>query len=91
MTKCDGCGKEVGKLYCGKCRDKIEKTKREIDSAVIVPLLFYDRQTKTYLFACRVRGCPCNNNGICKTEHKFLPKQILHEFDGDNIIQQVCG
>jgi hypothetical protein len=91
MTKCDKRNKEVGNLYCAKCRAKIEGRDAHIHFEGLIPLLYYDPEKKRYLLGCTVKGCPCNHNGICKTEHLHLPKNLLHEFDGDNIIQQVCG
>lgn len=94
MTKCDRCGKEVGKLFCAKCRGEIEGITKFVvpaNTKKLIPLLFWDPEKKHYIFGCTVKGCPCNRNGLCGTRHLTLPKNVLHEFDGDNIIQQVCG
>jgi hypothetical protein len=94
MTKCDGCGKEVGTLYCGKCRDKIRKKgiSKEIQDKLI-PLLYWNPINKTYVIGCTVTGCPCNTNGFCSGEIIDINqlKIILHEFDGDNCVHQFCG
>jgi len=93
MTKCDGCGKEVGKLYCGHCRAKIEK-KTKVECKSLIPLIYWDNIAKGYRFGCTCLQCPCNHNGICGVLNKE-PLETLslrfHEFDGDNIIRQVCG
>ena len=93
MTKCDGCGKEVGKLYCAKCRAKIERKTQRKRFGKLIPLLWYDKEHRCYYAGCTVIGCPCNAGGICTTAHLTIEsiKAVLHEFDGDNIIQQVCG
>ena len=97
MTKCDKCGEEVGNLFCAKCRSEIEKKTAKVKFGKLIPLLFYDQEKKQYIFGCTVKGCPCNqwndqlNIGLCATRHIFLPNRIMHEFDGDNIAQQVCG
>lgn len=91
MTKCDSCGKEVGNLYCGNCRKKIEKETLKTKFGKLLPLLFYDIENKQYVIGCYCVGCPCNNNGLCRTKHLKLPVKFLHEFDGNNIVHQVCG
>lgn len=99
MTRCDKCGKEVGNLYCAKCRAEIIKKTSEVKFGRLIPLLFYDTKLKRYVLGYTVKGCSCNqwnihfNIGLCSTTAIFLEgtKQLLHEFDGDNIIQQVCG
>jgi hypothetical protein len=94
LTKCDGCGKEVGKLYCAKCRAKIKKkTKKELKDVKLIPVLFFDVENNCYRAGCTVHGCPCNHGGVCSTRMLSIEfiKHILHEFDGDNIVQQVCG
>lgn len=87
MTKCDNCKKEVGPLLCGKCRAEIKKTHN------LIPVLFYDKEKRGYRAGCTVLQCPYNENGVCITLTLFLEhlKTILHEFDGDNIVQQWCG
>jgi hypothetical protein len=91
--KCAKCGAEVGDLFCAKCQDKIRKTHRKINLGTLIPLLYYDLERRRYIVACTVTGCPCNNKGLCKTEHLLLSslEKLMHEFDGDNIVQQVCG
>ena len=95
--RCSGCGEEVGNLYCAKCRKEIEKKTSKVKFGRLIPLLFYDRDAKRYVFGCTVKGCPCNqwndkfDIGLCSTTSIFLPKNIMHDFDGDNIAQQVCG
>ena len=93
MTICDGCGKEVGNLYCGRCRAKIEeKTKVKPDK--LIPLLFWDTEENCYRFGCTCSGCPCNQDGVCgmkNLEPLGMLKTRMHPFDGDNIIHQACG
>jgi hypothetical protein len=92
--KCARCGKEVGPLYCAKCRAELEgESRKEIESAELIPLLYYDVKNKCYRAGCTVHGCPCNHNGVCSTRILSIDyvKNILHEFDGDNIVQQYCG
>lgn len=91
MTKCDRCGEEVGNLFCAKCRAQIEGKTAKIELGELFPLILWDKDNECYVFGCTVKGCPCNNNGLCATRHKNLPKGLLHEFDGDNIIRQLCG
>jgi hypothetical protein len=55
------------------------------------PLLSYNSKLKTYRFNCYCFSCPCNSKGLCVTEFSQLPTNILHEFDGDNIIKNFCG
>jgi hypothetical protein len=92
---CAGCGKEVGKLYCGHCRKKIKK-KTVVESKELIPLLYWDEKGKSYRFGCNCLQCPCNHDGICGVLESNTLKMIFdskrfHEFDGDNIIRQVCG
>ena len=89
--KCAKCGKEVGNLFCAKCKAEIEGTQPKIETGKLFPLIYWDAEHKLYLFGCTVRGCPCNHGGICITKHLLFPKNLLHDFDGDNIIQQNCG
>jgi hypothetical protein len=46
-----------------------------------------------YVMACYCYGCPMNKQGVCSSTHQTLLslKNLMHEFDGDNIIRQVCG
>lgn len=62
-----------------------------LDKNEYVPVLSVNPKTNTYLFHCYCSDCPCNKDGICCTEHAKLPINLLHEFDGDNIIKQYCG
>jgi len=89
--KCAKCNEEVGNLFCSKCRKEIEKKTSKIKFGKLIPLLYYDIENKYYIFGCTVKFCPCNKNGLCVSKHLFLPKALLHEFDGDNIISQNCG
>ncbi len=95
MTKCDRCGREAGNLFCGHCRAELEQEVSKVSKSLdtLVPVLYWDTKAKLYRAGCTVLKCPCNANGVCKTGHLFLAlmKNILHEFDGDNIIQQACG
>jgi len=91
--KCSKCGKEVGELYCAKCRAEIEGKEANLTFERLIPLLYYDKVEKVYRAGCTVVMCPCNRDGICITKHLTIGsiKQMLHEFDGDNIVQQNCG
>ncbi|RLD10438.1 MAG: hypothetical protein DRI44_06085 [Chlamydiae bacterium] len=89
MTKCDKCGKEVGPLFCGHCRAEIKKIK--FNPGKLIPLLYYDTENKRYVVGCTCVECPWNRDGKCITTHEKLPVHLFHEFDGDNIIHQVCG
>lgn len=98
MTRCDGCREEVGNLFCGKCREKIELKVKISDENLekLIPLLFWDPEKKAYRFGCTCLGCPCNAGGICGAEthdslETLFERNAIHEFDGDNIIKQVCG
>ena len=47
-------------------------------------------------FICQYNGqhfevCPNNNNGICRTKYKDYPINLLHNFDGKNVIKCLCG
>jgi len=87
MTNCDRCGKESGKLYCGRCRAIIQK-----ERGALIPVLYFDPVTGFYVAACTVTECPCNNLGTCTSKITLETfKAICHEFDGDNCIKQVCG
>jgi hypothetical protein len=99
MSRCDRCHKEVGNLYCGKCREEIQNRERgaeHIPSDDLVILLAYDRKTKLYRYGCSVNECPCNmQNGWCSKatlaiDKEFLLKMLnmLHEYDGDNCVKQ---
>jgi len=81
------CGKEVGPLYCAKCRAKLKR------SHDLIPVLFYDKQKKGYRAGCTCVECPLNENGVCRQVYPTLESliKVLHEFDGDNIVHQMCG
>lgn len=92
--KCAKCGNEVGPLFCGHCRIEIEKGGLNSDDKQdLIPLLFWNPKTKCYVPGCTCLKCPWNRGGFCATEHELFEslKLLLHEFDGDNIIHQVCG
>jgi len=96
MTKCDGCGNEVGKLYCGHCREIVEKKYEKFKPSPkkLVALLLWDVEKKAYRMGCQCILCPCNQNGVCGVVNKETLEMLMlrmHEFDGDNIIRQVCG
>ncbi len=94
MTRCDKCGKEVGPLFCGNCRKKIkEESIKKVGERKLIPLLYWNPATKRYAPACNCTECPWNVDGACVSEHASLEvmKQLFHEYDGDNIIHQVCG
>jgi len=59
----------------------------------LFPVLYVDLETGMYYAGCRCYNCPCNVNGICSTVMTSieLVKKLLHEWDGDNIVHQVCG
>jgi hypothetical protein len=87
MTNCDRCGKESGKLYCGRCRAIVQK-----ERGVLIPVLYFDPETGLYVCGCTVTECPCNNLGTCSGKISLDTfKAMCHEFDGDNCIKQVCG
>ena len=89
--KCSKCGKEVGELFCGKCRAEIQRVNASLNLGSMIPLLYYDRNKKVYVFGCTVALCPYNRNGLCASLAIKLPINQFHEFDGDNIIQRGCG
>jgi len=89
--RCAKCGKEVGDLFCAKCRAKVEGKEPNLKIEGLFPLIFWDVVNKRYVFRCTVVGCPCNRNGLCASTHLKIPMCLLHEFDGDNIIKQLCG
>ena len=98
MTKCDGCGNEVGNLFCGHCRAKLELKMKlgEEELEKLIPLLYYDPKQKAYRFGCTCLKCPCNAGGVCGAGNHQTLKSLfeldkIHEFDGDNILRQVCG
>lgn len=84
---CSKCGKEVGNLFCGHCRKELQS-----ENNLLIPVLYYDPQTKLYRPACSVLECPCNDRGVCSSRislDTFIT--LCHEYDGDNCIKQVCG
>jgi len=94
MSTCDRCGKEVGNLFCGKCRDEIIAESRAADPRDLIPVLYYDLKRKGYVVGCSVLQCPCNaGNGYCSSLLLSIDtvKNILHEYDGDNIAKMNCG
>lgn len=94
MSRCDRCGKEVGNLFCGHCREEIMAEAHERDSRELVPVLYWDRKRKGYVAGCSVLQCPCNaGNGYCSSLILTADtlKNILHEYDGDNIVFLPCG
>lgn len=47
-------------------------------------------------FRCRYDGdhyalCPSNDHGLCRTVYLLFPWNLLHEWDGKNIIKCLCG
>lgn len=85
-SKCSKCGIKT-ELFCNNCYDKVRGKYRRF-----VPLVFWDKEKKVYRFGCNVTTCPCNDgSGMCGVTHISLPTHFLHEYDGDNIITQVCG
>jgi len=71
--------------------DKHKKFKKYANNKGYIPLLSFHPRKKLYRFHCYVEDCPCNQRGLCLSEHRIIPKHSLHEFDGDNIIKQYCG
>lgn len=69
---------------------KYEKYKKYAKYGYI-PLLSYDPIGKNYRFNCYCLECPNNSNGLCGTLFYRIQKEILHEFDGDNICKNYCG
>lgn len=101
MGTCERCNREF-QAYCAKCREEIALRERgavHIPSDDLVILLVYDRKTKSYRYGCSVTECPCNmRNGWCSKATLNLDKNflaamlnMLHEYDGDNCVQQWCG
>jgi len=73
---------------------KLDKHKKFVchsDKDGYIPLLSFHPKKKLYRFHCYVSDCPCNQDGLCCTEHRMIPLHLIHEFDGDNIIKQYCG
>ncbi|NHI94949.1 MAG: hypothetical protein EAX96_20840 [Candidatus Lokiarchaeota archaeon] len=88
--KCDKCEKEVGPLFCGNCRMEMKGLQKPAEG--LIPLLLWDAKREEYVIGCTCIKCPWNDGkGYCSTRHKILPIHLFHEFDGDNIIHQVCG
>jgi len=56
-----------------------------------IPVLSVNPKKKVYRFNCYCFTCPCNFKGLCKTQFFKIPKNQLHKFDGDNILQNWCG
>jgi hypothetical protein len=60
----------------------------------LIPLLYWDPEKDAYRFGCTCLKCPCNLGGVCGSVNQPPLKDwffLMHEFDGDNIIKQVCG
>ena len=93
LTKCDKCGKESGELYCGHCREEIINSIPERNPDDLIPLLFWNPKSKTYVYYCQCVGCPYNQKGFCAIEEFNFDffKKWLHPFDGDNIIKHFCA
>ena len=94
MVICSRCGKEVGNLFCGHCREEVIGKLPAISSENLVPLLFWDKEKQMYVFGCSVKECPCNREGrFCSSwiPDLVLAMFIMHEYDGDNICKQNCG
>jgi len=72
--------------------DKHKKFKKfYIDKKNYIPLLSYNIKEKHYRFNCYCFSCPCNIKGLCATKFGSIPRHLMHEFDGDNIIKNLCG
>jgi hypothetical protein len=85
--KCSRCDKEVGNLFCGRCREEIKKT-----TGQLIPVLYFDTALKLYRAGCSVLECPCNDHGVCSSRislDTFIAES--HDYDGDNCVKMVCG
>jgi hypothetical protein len=78
-------------LYVILKLDKHKKFEADTDNRGFIPLLSYNPKTKYYRFNCYCDTCPCNGKGLCSTHFPKIPIEMLHEFDGDNIIKNFCG
>lgn len=99
MGVCERCSREF-EAYCGKCREEIHaEAIKQIPSDDLFVLLVWDRKDSVYRYGCTVSECPCNTGqGWCSKVTPVFRKDAiemimrqLHEFDGDNCIQQWCG
>jgi hypothetical protein len=90
---CPGCKKEVGNIYCAKCKEEIKTHSLTIKFDALIPVLYYDKKTKLYHPGCTVSGCPCNVEGVCVTGDLFINlfKNKMNDYDGDNCVHQGCG
>ena len=85
--KCARCDHEVGKLFCGHCREEIQK-----EQGQLIPVLFFDPAKKLYRAGCSVLECPCNERGICSSRISLETFcNLSHQYDGDNCVRMVCG
>lgn len=71
--------------------DKHKKYTKNLNNESYIPVLSFSTNLKKYRFNCYCFECPANNKGLCSTEFLKIPIEILHEFDGDNIIKNYCG
>ena len=78
-------------LYEKMNLDKHKKFEKNKDNNGYIPILSFNPHKKTYRFNCYCFDCPCNSDGLCSSEHIVFPVDIMHPFDGDNIVKQFCG
>lgn len=71
--------------------DKHKKFENHVSNDGFIPVLSVNPKTNQYRFNCYCFDCPCNKDGLCVTCFNKIPKERLHEFDGDNIVQNFCG
>ncbi len=94
MGVCERCGREF-EAYCAKCRDEIRNQVRSEKQGKLIPLMWLEtdkKGRKYYRFACHCTSCPCNaGKGMCNVRYTRLPLDMMHEWDGDNIIRARCG
>jgi len=70
--------------------------KEKISNTILSKITDYIKTEKGYIFLCKYDGlnyqkCFNNYNGICKTIYSKFPFNLLHSYDGKNIIKCLCG
>ena len=71
--------------------DEHKKYQKDENNEGFISVLSYNPKTKYYRFNCYCLTCPCNSEGLCSTHFPEIPHQMMHAFDGDNIIRNYCG
>jgi len=71
--------------------DKHKRFKSYISNEGYIPVMSVNPKTKQYRFNCYCFDCPCNKDSLCVTAFNKIPKDLIHEFDDDNIIKNLCG